>query len=679
MLASLALALLPQTAPAVHVRPITHKEVFTQGHALLDFEDLPLGSGLQPYTASSGVTLMQVGGQYPIVWQDSTLTASGLKASGFAGQKPTLNQAIKVVNLDPGLWPSPMPALGGTPTALPNEAVLAIYFDAPVSRVGFDVHSLDPHAASMLLTPVANGVPLGTVYLDATSTFSHAGAESSTTFDELRVDLVNPQTGSLSLDNLRYELLDEDLDLDGVADFADVCVGLHNPLQSDLDMDGIGDECDAWPQDPFNDFDGDGLPFQVDNCPETYNPFQEDADGDGIGDPCDAFPLLLDSDGDGIDDTVDNCVTTFNPQQTDCDADGVGDVCDTNFVSPTAVSLSLAPGESATVSSTICIPPMPALADILIAIDTTGSMGGEINALKSAIVDVVLNISETLPTDIQLGLAQFRDYNQSYTSCGYSGTYGDPGDMPFEVIQPMTAATTTASLVNSINSLTASGGGDSAESYARAFWEIAQPDSGINFRNGSARYVLMFGDERPHDCELGEELSCVNSNSTGVDPGRDEALFTADDLDWHDQAVAAMLAENIRVLTVCSSSASKIWCSWQGWSKDLFGNSMQINTDGTLMEKQSILVKLTRLIAEKSPFSDHGLVFNSTPSQLQLVFTPNVISGPLSAASGPIPFDLTVTVPASLPAGTTSLSTTVYVLAGGTPLGTQAVDVTILP
>ncbi len=94
------------------------------------------------------------------------------------------------------------------------------------------------------------------------------------------------------------------------------------------------------------DADGDGLADAADNCPKIFNPIrpmdsgkQADFDGDGTGDACDVCPLDAnsttckkfngnDTDGDGVDNAADNCPTVANADQADKDADGKGDACD---------------------------------------------------------------------------------------------------------------------------------------------------------------------------------------------------------------------------------------------------------------------------------------------------------------------------------------------------------------
>ena len=122
-----------------------------------------------------------------------------------------------------------------------------------------------------------------------------------------------------------------DKDLDGVADYQDVCYdefGLPSALGCpDKDDDGIADVEDkcpeiAGPKETMGcpDRDKDGLFDNEDLCPEIKGPKETkgcpDSDGDGINDNDDACPqdkgtkALMgcpDSDNDGIIDTKDQC------------------------------------------------------------------------------------------------------------------------------------------------------------------------------------------------------------------------------------------------------------------------------------------------------------------------------------------------------------------------------------
>lgn len=84
-----------------------------------------------------------------------------------------------------------------------------------------------------------------------------------------------------------------------------------------------------------DDTDGDGIANGADNCPSVFNPIrpidggvQPDHDGDGEGDACDASPLLTDMDSDGVANEADNCPFDENTTQADTDEDDKGDDCD---------------------------------------------------------------------------------------------------------------------------------------------------------------------------------------------------------------------------------------------------------------------------------------------------------------------------------------------------------------
>ena len=134
----------------------------------------------------------------------------------------------------------------------------------------------------------------------------------------------------------RSWVIGDDLDGDGVGDFADNCPVDANAAQGDTDGDGWGDACDRCPadRDPDQvDTDRDGVGDACDDCPTSMNACQTDRDGDGVGDECDNCPRIAnggqeDRDGDLLGDACDDCPTIANLDQLDTDYDGVGDPCD---------------------------------------------------------------------------------------------------------------------------------------------------------------------------------------------------------------------------------------------------------------------------------------------------------------------------------------------------------------
>jgi hypothetical protein len=73
---------------------------------------------------------------------------------------------------------------------------------------------------------------------------------------------------------LHPDVMEADLDVDGIADRDDNCIDEANLAQSDVDHDGVGDVCD--------------------DCPLLANNQGSDFDSDGIGDFCDPHAVLKD-------------------------------------------------------------------------------------------------------------------------------------------------------------------------------------------------------------------------------------------------------------------------------------------------------------------------------------------------------------------------------------------------
>jgi len=255
---------------------------------------------------------------------------------------------------------------------------------------------------------------------------------------------------------------------------------------------------------------------------------------------------------------------------------------------PATVTETLAPGGSFTEAKTLTVPLgwLPAKADIMFALDVTGSMGGEIanvqnnsvnimNAVLAEIPDsrfAVMSHADypgftaILPDDGNLGQCVYCDYDYGYWLYWPSWwVYGDPGttqdpstcspgtcacaeavnpdplgswqtltddcnpdtDYPYRVDQEFTDI--TSDVGSALSALYPIGGRDQPESSTRLLFEAYnQP---LGWRDGAAKFLLYWTDAPPHACDLSLGLVCDEENglqrSTGPDPGPDGVLTPA--------------------------------------------------------------------------------------------------------------------------------------------------------
>ena len=156
-------------------------------------------------------------------------------------------------------------------------------------------------------------------------------------------------------------------------------------------------------------------------------------------------------------------------------------------VDPSTVDVTLVPGQSTTVTKNVTTEPIPANPDLVLLADTTGSMGGPIENVRTnaaAVTDAVLDAQPTA----RFGVASYRDEGDDYL---------------FRVEQDITAD--TGAVQAGINEWTAGGGGDGPESAINALYELAT--GAVAYRPGSTRIVAWFGDAPSHDPSNGRTLA----------------------------------------------------------------------------------------------------------------------------------------------------------------------------
>ena len=253
---------------------------------------------------------------------------------------------------------------------------------------------------------------------------------------------------------------------------------------------------------------------------------------------------------------------------------------------------------------------LPEKVDLIFSLDLTGSMGGEITRVKAEVGDIITNLIAAAPsTDFLFAVVSYEDYAGSFDSrpCGstYSATYGSAGDEPFRIDLKLTDDTDAVKAT--VEGLALGHGADGPQSYARVFWEIGQADTGgeLGFRADALKLVINFADNVPHDTDLNEGFGDplpppFPTFDRGIDPGRNATIdCDGDDIDFQDDALAALIDREIRLIDIDSSGSSQFGQYWQLWTSQTGGAFAAINPDGTIpggLDLTALIIDLLKLI-----------------------------------------------------------------------------------
>jgi hypothetical protein len=259
------------------------------------------------------------------------------------------------------------------------------------------------------------------------------------------------------------DLDDVDADGDTIADGFEQLAdpdGDSVPAFRDLDSDddGLSDECEAGPghmlQDPTPDTDNDG----------KYDFLDLDSDADGIPD--------------GDEDANHDCVLDdgeTDPRSADTDGDGTSDFIEVELGSDPRDPLAtpgklgkyyfILPYQGDPAPTTNLVPLHTDLqkGDVAFVVDTTATMGGEIQNLKTGMSDVIQQLHAALP-DLGVAVAGHDDFPV--------GSYGSQGvDQPFYVAGPTGyVSTSLGDNLGAVLALNVHDGGDFPESQIAAYY-----------------------------------------------------------------------------------------------------------------------------------------------------------------------------------------------------------------
>jgi hypothetical protein len=179
-------------------------------------------------------------------------------------------------------------------------------------------------------------------------------------------------------------------------------------------------------------------------------------------------------------------------------------------------TVNAAAGGTAHATETVHLDPAPAAADVLLAFDTTGSMGNAIAQAKTDATAIVTGVTTQIP-GARFAVADFRDYQVTEYGAGAQ-------DYPYQLDTP--GGFTSGGVTDPINALTLGYGGDGPEAYNRLFYE-SYSDAALNWASGAQRVVVVLGDEIGHDAS---PFLAACPATAPTDPGRDATFANADDL-----------------------------------------------------------------------------------------------------------------------------------------------------
>ncbi|MEH0844629.1 VWA domain-containing protein [Micromonospora sp. CPCC 205711] len=295
-------------------------------------------------------------------------------------------------------------------------------------------------------------------------------------------------------------------------------------------------------------------------------------------------------------------------------------------VDPATVDRSANPGTAIPISKVVHTPPIPPKPDIVLLVDTTGSMHDPIDDVQTNLQQVISNVRGVQP-GAQFAVASYRDE-------------GDGAEL-FRVRQNLTGDATA--LQTAVNGLAAGGGGDEPEAWVNALFQVS--DGAIAYRSGSSRLVVLIGDAPSHDPSAGHTLA---------------------------QATAALQADEAKVLAVSVTGEGS------GPGLDVTGQATAVTgaTGGQLVDSAPDTVTAAIL----SGLRDLDVTVTPTVTSCDPGLTVTFDAASRTQQSGTdVPFAETITVAGDATQGATLHCTVDFLLNGlsGGPAFVEQIAVTV--
>lgn len=196
--------------------------------------------------------------------------------------------------------------------------------------------------------------------------------------------------------------------------------------------------------------------------------------------------------------------------------------------------------------------------DVLILFDRTASMENFIHTTANAAEKIVSDVQGIAP-DTRFSVAAVSDYSPLFTDDSDKRTWLVLTDFTYKAAA-VQAASKSIQLTN---------GGDTPEAYVRGLYEASE----MAWRADAKKIIIFFGDASSHT----------------QDPGRDETMGTADDLEMN-AVLATLKAKNIAVIAIHTRDDADVMAEFEHISQGTQGNIVPLSnaSDSANVIKQSI-------------------------------------------------------------------------------------------
>jgi Mg-chelatase subunit ChlD len=304
---------------------------------------------------------------------------------------------------------------------------------------------------------------------------------------------------------------------------------------------------------------------------------------------------------------------------------------------PAVVTLTLQAGESRDVEKTLHLDALPGAADIIIAIDTTGSMGGAIAQAKAQATQLCSDVQTAIP-GARFAVFDFRDVPDRPLTQGVL------------ILTPVFTSSCLA-VQTAVNTMAAGGGGDTPEAYNWVF-NKAYSDATLDASRGAnaVQFLVVLGDAPPHNSPAPSVApACGNT------PPADVGITSTSE-------IAGLNANDITLLMINYGPMLSCYSQLAGATGGTAVNSGGNLSPTIISQIQTAASQINSVNLVVSAGCPIGISFNPTPPY-----------GPFTA---PVDINFTETITAPTTVGTYACTVTANV--DGTDRAVQTINVTVV-